>query len=32
MEERTGGARAGPWALDWGQVVTGRLRGGLVGP
>ena len=32
MEERTGGARAGPWALDWGRVVTGRLRGGLVGP
>ena len=32
MEERTGGARAGPWALDWGQAATGRLRGGLVGP
>ena len=32
MEERTGGTRAGPWALDWGQVATGCLRGGLVGP
>ncbi len=28
----SGGTRAGPWALDWGQVATGCLRGGLVGP
>ena len=29
---RTGCARAGPWAMDWGQAATGRLRGGPVSP
>ena len=31
MEERTGGARAGPWAMDWGQVAS-IASGRPVGP